>query len=82
MAGLSGEIGKQIRYQNPPNLHQALTTAIAVIEAVKHERFAETYTKFDKSVRISSRGGSEGADERYSPMRATNTRVIRGTSVT
>ena len=55
VAGLSAEIGKQVRFQNPQNLHQALNTALAVREAVKPERFAEAfYTKFEKSVRLSS----------------------------
>jgi len=72
VSGLSGEIGRQFRFQNPQNLHQALT-AIAVREAVKQKRFSETfYTKFDKSVRVSNRGGSEEADDRYSPKRATS----------
>ena len=72
VAGLAGEIGKQVRFQNPQNLHRALTTALAFREAVKQESFAETfYTKFDKSVTILSREGSE-ADERSSTKRASN----------
>jgi len=73
VAGLSGEIGKQVRFQNHQNLHQALNTALAVREAVKQEIFAEAfYTKIDQSVRLSSQGGSGEADERNSPKRATS----------
>jgi hypothetical protein len=63
VASLSGEIWKQTRFQNPQNLQQALTTTFAVRNAVRQEKFAETYTKFEKSVRFSSRGGSGEAGE-------------------
>jgi hypothetical protein len=71
VAGLSGEIGKQVKFQNPQDLRQALT-ALAVREALKQEKFAETfYTKFNKSVRLSTRQDREPA-ERHSPRRAAN----------
>jgi len=41
VAGLSGEVGRQVKFQNHQDLRQALTTALAVREALKQERFAE-----------------------------------------
>jgi len=56
LSGLTGVVGHQVGFQNPRNLQQALTTAVAVRGAEKQERFAEIfYTKFDKSVRLSAR---------------------------
>ena len=49
VAGLSGEVGKQIKFQSPRDLRQALTTALAVREALKQERFAETFTRSSTS---------------------------------
>jgi hypothetical protein len=73
VTGLSDEIGRQVRFRNPENLHQAVPTAFAVREAVKQEMFAQTfYIKFDKSVSVSSQGGSSEAEERYSTKRATS----------
>ena len=37
VAGLAGKVEKHIRYQNPPNLEQALQIAFAVQEAEKEE---------------------------------------------
>jgi len=72
VAGLSGEVGRQVKFLNPQDL-QALTTALAVREALKQEKFAETfYTKFDKSVRLSNRQDEREPAERYSPKRAAN----------
>ena len=82
MAGLSGEVGRQVKFQNPQDLRQALTTALAVREALKQEKFAETfYTKFDKSVRLSNRQDEREPAERYSPKRAGNPREQGGMSV-
>jgi hypothetical protein len=51
VSSLSGEVGKQVKFQNPQNLRQALPKALTVTEALKQETFAETfYTKFDKSI--------------------------------
>jgi hypothetical protein len=73
VAGLSGEVGRQVKFQNPQDLRQALTTALAVREALKQEKFAGTfYTKFDKSVRLSNRQDEREPAERYSPKRAAN----------
>jgi hypothetical protein len=53
VSGLSGEVGKQVKFQNPQDLRQALTIALMVTEALKQEKFAGTfYTKVDKSVRL------------------------------
>jgi hypothetical protein len=50
LAGLSGEFGKQVKFQHP---RQALTIAVTVTEALKQESFAETfYAKFEKSVSL------------------------------
>jgi len=73
VAGLSGEVGKQVKFQNPQDLRQALTTALAVTEALRQEKFAETfYTKFEKSVRLSNRQDDREPAGRYSPKRAAN----------
>jgi hypothetical protein len=73
VAVLSGELGKQVKFQNPQDLRQALTTALAFREALKQERFAETfYTKFDKSVRLSNQQNDREPAERHSPRRAAN----------
>jgi hypothetical protein len=57
VGGLSGEIGKMTRIQNPQSLDQALNTALAVREAIRQEKVAETfYTKFEKCTEISERG--------------------------
>jgi hypothetical protein len=71
VAGLSVEVGKQVKFQNPQNLRQALTTALPVREALKQDVFAETfYTKFDKSVRLSTLQDDREDAERHSPKRA------------
>ena len=73
VVGLSGEVGRQVKFQNPQDLRQALTTALAVREALKQERFAETfYTKFDDSIRLSNRQDDREPAERHSPKRAAN----------
>jgi hypothetical protein len=41
VAGLSGEIGKQVKFQNPQDLSQALTIALTVTEALKQEKSAK-----------------------------------------
>jgi len=82
VAGLSGEVGRQVKFQNPQDLRQALTTAFAVREALKQENFAETfYTKFDKSTSLSEWQDEREPAERYSPKRAANPRGQGGTSV-
>jgi len=73
VAGLSGEVGRQVKFQNPQDLRQALTTALAVREAIKQEKFAETfYTTFDESVRPSNRQDETEPAERHRPRRAAN----------
>ena len=73
VAGLSGEFGRQVKFQNPQDLRQALTRALKVREMLKHEKFAETFcTKFDKSVSLSNRQDEREPAERYSPKRAAN----------
>jgi hypothetical protein len=51
--GLSGDVAKQVKFQNPQDLRQALKIALTVTEALKHKWFAETfYAKFEKTVRV------------------------------
>ena len=72
VAGLSGEVGRQVKFKNPQDLRQALT-ALAVREAPKQERFAETfYAKLDNSVRLSNRQDDREPAERHSPKHAAN----------
>jgi len=73
VVGLSGEFGRQVKFQKPQDLRQALTTALAVRETLKQEKFAETfYTKFDKSVRLSNRQDGREPAARHSSRRAAN----------
>jgi hypothetical protein len=41
VGGLSGEVGKMTRFQNPQSLDQALNIALAVREAVRQEKVAD-----------------------------------------
>jgi hypothetical protein len=58
VTGLTGVPGKQVRYANTRNIEQALSIALSVQEAENQERFNETYTRFDDSVRLLSRSPS------------------------
>ena len=59
IAGLMGTPGKQVRYVSPRDIGQALSTALAVQEAEKQERFNESfYAKIDNSDRLSARSPS------------------------
>jgi hypothetical protein len=49
VGGLSGEIGKLTRIQNPQNLEQALNAALAVREAIRQERRPETFYTLGKT---------------------------------
>lgn len=72
VAGFAPVVSKQVRYCNPQNLQEALTTALAVRETEKHERFAKIfYFKFDRSVGLSTRSDGETA-KKHSPKRTTN----------
>jgi hypothetical protein len=71
VAGLSGKVGKQVKFQNPQDQSQALTIALTVTEALKQEKLAETfYAKLEKSVRLSTRQDDREFAERHSPKRA------------
>jgi hypothetical protein len=73
VGGLTGELGKLTRAQNPQDLQAALNTALAVREAVRHEKIAETfYTRFEDSVRISYRGRDSEGGTRYTAKRPDN----------
>jgi hypothetical protein len=66
VGGLTGEIGKMTRIQNPQNLEQALNTALAVREAIRQEKLAETFiAKFERSTKISEWGGNSRSETRY-----------------
>jgi hypothetical protein len=68
VAGLSGEIGKMMRIQNPQNVNQALTTALTIREALSQEKNAKTFfTKFENSVEVSSQGRVRHAQGRAEP---------------
>ena len=72
MAGVWGN-GRQVKFQNPQDLRQALSTALAVRVVLKQERYAETfYTKFNKSIRLSTRQDDREPAEKHSTKRATN----------
>jgi hypothetical protein len=73
VAGLSGEVGKKVKFQNPQDIREALKIALTVTKALKQEKFAETlYAKFEKSVRFSTRQDDREFAERHSPKRAAN----------
>jgi hypothetical protein len=68
VAGLSGEIGKLTRIQNPQNVNQALTTALTTREALRQEKDAETFfTRFENPVQVSSRGRVRHVQGRAEP---------------
>jgi hypothetical protein len=70
VAGLSGEVGKKVEFQNPQNLSQTLIRAVTVTEPLKQEKFSENfYAKFEKSVRLSTRQDDREFAERHSPKR-------------
>jgi hypothetical protein len=73
VSGLSGKVGKQVNLQTPQYLRQALTMALMVTEALKQERFAETfYAKLEKSVRISNRQDDKEFAKRHREGRGAN----------
>jgi hypothetical protein len=68
VTGLSGEIGKLTRIQNPQNVNQALTTAVTIREALREEKGAENFlTRFENSVGVSGLGGVRHVRERAEP---------------
>jgi hypothetical protein len=78
VGGLSGEIGKMTRIQNPQGLDQALNTALAVREAIRQGKVAETfYTKFDRCTDISERGGYNRSNGKYCSERTPKRPIDR-----
>ena len=76
VAGLGGEIGKQVRYASPRDTEQALSIAITVQEAENQEKFNETfYTRFDDSVRLLSRSPSQPRQEASRSRRSADTQA-------
>jgi hypothetical protein len=63
VGGLTGEIGKMTRIQNPQNMEQALNTALTIREATRQENDAETFfTRIENPVQVSIRprkGGTQ-----------------------
>jgi hypothetical protein len=73
VAGLSGEVGKEVKFQNPQDLRRNLTIALTISEALKQEKFAENfYTKFDMSVRLSNLQDDRATAEKHAQRRAVN----------
>jgi hypothetical protein len=76
VAGLR-DVGKQVRYANLRNLGQSLSTALAVQEAEKQERFNESfYTRFDNSVRLLSRSPSRTCREDSKYRRSPDSQAV------
>ena len=70
--GLINEQGKYVRIANPQTIDQALKIALSVQEAVKQEKFSESfYANFDDSTRLRS----------PSPTRSTSYRPRRSDDV-
>jgi hypothetical protein len=55
IAGLAGEVGKQVRFSNLQNLDQALATAWAVQEAIRQEINENFHAKTERSMRWTSK---------------------------
>ena len=76
VAGLSGVVGTQVRYEAPRDIGQAVSLALAVHEAEKQEKCNETfYTRFDNSVRLLSRLHSRSSRDDSKPRRTTYTQA-------
>jgi len=74
VAGLSGVVGTQERYQAPRYTGQAVSLALAVHEAEKQEKFNEIfYARFDNSVRLLSRSPSRSIRDDSKLRRMKNT---------
>jgi len=77
VAGLTGPLGKQVRYASPRDIGQAFSIALAVQEAEKQERFNESfYAKFDNSVRLSARSPSRSRQDDDRSQRSTDTSAV------
>jgi len=77
VAGLGGEIGKQVRYASPRDIEQAMSIAITVQEAANQEKFNETfYTRFDDSVRLLSQSPSRPRREDSRSRRSADTQAV------
>jgi hypothetical protein len=64
VAGLTGSAGHHVRISKPQDMHHALSLALSVTEAVKHEKASEIFcTSADRvpgrDARISRRKGHE-----------------------
>jgi hypothetical protein len=58
VAGLAGEVVRQVRFSNPQSLDKAVNTALAAQETIRQERTNESFhTKTDGSVRLTSPPG-------------------------
>jgi len=76
VAGLSGVVGTQVRYQAPRDNGRAVSLALVVHEDEKQEKFNETfYTRFDNSVRLLSRSPSRSSRDDSKPRRTKNTQA-------
>jgi hypothetical protein len=78
VGGLQGNAAKQVRYQAPKSLDQALSIALNVTEAEKQEKFSETfYARFDEALTVDSRASSRAGNDRHSPRRKADVRSPR-----
>jgi hypothetical protein len=78
VSGLSGEVGKMTRIQNPQSLDQALNTALAVSEAIRQEKVAESFcTKIERCTEISERGGYNRNNGKYCSERTPKRPIDR-----
>ena len=79
VAGLSGVLGTQVRYQAPRDTGHAVSLALAVHEAEKQEKFNETfYARFDNSVRLLARSPSRTSRDDSKPRGTTYTQAAGG----
>jgi len=83
VAGLSGVLGTQVRYEAPRDTGQAVSLALAVHEAEKQEKFNETfYARFDNSVRLLARSPSRKSRDDSKPRRTRKRQEVCGVSAT
>jgi hypothetical protein len=78
VGGLQGNVAKQVSYQAPKSLDQALSIALNVTEAEKQEKFGETfYARFDEALTVDSRESSRAGNDRHRPRRTADVRSPR-----
>jgi len=82
VSNLIGPVRKQTRYANPTSMHHALQSAMTVEQAGKQDRFNECfYTRFEKSVRLTSQSPSSTYAESSRTRHLANARGSSRTHV-